>query len=144
MLPSELLFLADRLAESCVARVRILSNGLVATIVPPGRDASNRKILVNAGTDAKPRILAIKPEKVELLPAPDPEPAPLRLGAPCVHCQAPATLRCTACKAPLCGAECADRNWKQHKNSCRAVEARMFGRCRAGEQRSATRAACQA
>ena len=134
MLPSELLFLADRLAESCVARVRILSNGLVATIVPPGRDASNRKLLVNAGTDAKPRIIAIKPEKVELLPAPDEAAAPPKKleGLGCVHCQAPATLRCTACKAPLCGAECADRNAKRHRPACREVQARDRGRCRAG------------
>ena len=133
MEPSDLLFMADRLARcSDPVKVRILSSGLVATIHPPGRNESNTKLLINAGTDARPRILAIKPEKVELLPSPDPDPEPPKLDAPCVHCQAPAKLRCTVCKAPMCGHECADRNAKRHRPACRAVQARDFGRCREG------------
>ena len=133
MPPEDLLWMADRLVRcSDPVRVRIRKSGLVATLHPPGRNESDTKLLINAGTAARPRILAIKPEAVDLLPSPDPAPEPPKLDAPCVHCQAPATLRCTVCKAPLCGAECADRNAKRHRPACREVQAKDRGRCRAG------------
>ena len=57
MLPSELLWLADRLARAHpAARVRILSSGLVATIHPPGRNESDTKLLVTASKDEKLRF----------------------------------------------------------------------------------------
>ena len=127
MNPTELLSLADRLAASCVARVRIISSGAIATLHPPGRDASNRKLLLNAGTDAHPRILAVPPEDARLLPVPDPDPP--KITPRCVLCGESATLHCTGCKASICGMACAKANWKVHKAACRGEEARLFGGC---------------
>ena len=135
--PDELLYLADRLARSCVARVRILSSRLVATIHPPGRDPSNKKILLNVGTDERPRIISIKPEKVELLPAEDDAAAaasttrtPLRILPACIVCGAGTTKKCMECKEPICSAKCAKAGWKEHKPKCREGAARWFGGCR--------------
>jgi hypothetical protein len=37
----------------------------------------------------------------------------------CAHCNAPATLKCTACKAVFyCCKACQSNDWKKHKKQC--------------------------
>ena len=130
-------FCANRLAASGVAKVRILSTGEVGTVYPPGRDDTKQKLLVNVGTVDRPRIISIKPDKVELLPAEDDgdgaaKKTPLRILPACIVCGAGTTKKCMECKEPICSAECAKKGWKDHKGACRKGAARWFGGCREG------------
>ena len=36
-------------------------------------------------------------------------------------------LRCTACGSSICGRECAEKRWKQHRPECRRLQAVAFG-----------------
>merc|ERR1712091_768794 len=36
-------------------------------------------------------------------------------------------LRCTACGSSICGRECAEKRWKQHRPECRRLQAVVFG-----------------
>ena len=43
-------------------------------------------------------------------------------------------LRCTACGSSICGRECAEKRWKQHRPECRRLQAVAFGEEYAREQ----------
>merc|ERR1712072_446206 len=64
--------------------------------------------------------------ELRLRPLPAP-PAPLRLAPWCVNCGSLAMLRCTACGSSICGRECAEKRWKQHRPECRRLQAVAFG-----------------
>ena len=123
---SELLQCAPRLSESNRAYV-LYNNGDRAIIVPPG--ASGKKITVRAcdanGVQSCP-VKKVSPKELRLEPLPAP-PAPLRLAPWCVNCGGPAMLRCTACGSSICGRECAEKRWKQHRPECRRLQAVAFG-----------------
>ena len=122
----ELLQSAPRLSVSNCAYV-ILENGERGILVPPG--TSGKKITVRAcdadGVQSGP-VKKVSPKDLRLEPLPAP-PAPLRLAPWCVNCGSPAMLRCTACGSSICGRECAEKRWKQHRSECRRLQAVAFG-----------------
>ena len=122
----ELLDSAPRLSESNRAYV-LFKNGDRAIIVSPG--ASGKKITVRAcnadGVQSGP-VRKVSPKELRLEPLPAP-PAPLRLAPWCVNCGSPAMLRCMACGSSICGRECAEKRWKQHRPECRRLQAVAFG-----------------
>ena len=121
----ELLQSAPRLSQSSCAYV-ILPTGR-GIIVPPG--ASGKKITVRAcsadGVQIGP-VKKVSAEELRLEPLSAP-PAPLRLAPWCVNCGSPAMLRCMACGSSICGRECAEKRWKQHRPECRRLQAVAFG-----------------
>ena len=132
----ELLQSAPRLSESNRGYV-LFNNGDRAIIVPPG--ASGKKITVRAcsadGVQIGPvKKVSSKELRLEPLPAP---PAPLRLAPWCVNCGGPAMLRCMACGSSICGRECAEKRWKQHRPECRRLQAVAFGEEYAKEENGA-------
>ena len=99
----------------------------IAGIVPPG--ASGKKITVRAcdadGVQSGP-VKKVPAKELRLEPLPV-RPAPLRLAPWCVNCGSPAMMRCMACGSSICGRECAEKRWKQHRPECRRLQAVAFG-----------------
>ena len=94
MTPSDLLACAERLAPSRLARLRILKDGSLGTLVPPGRDGK----FLTISLDKKPRPPVRRlPKDVELVE--QAAPPPPKLEPACVNCGKVATLRCSACAA---------------------------------------------
>ena len=91
---SDLLACAERLAPSRLARLRLLKDGSLGTLVPPGRDGK----FLTISLDKKPRPPVRRlPKDVELVE--QAAPPPPKLEPACVNCGKVATLRCSACAA---------------------------------------------
>ena len=122
----ELLECAPRLSDLHRGYV-ILNNGDRGIIVPPG--VFDEKITVRAcdasGKQSGP-VMHIEATELRLEPLPAP-PAPLRLAPWCVNCGGPAMMRCMACGSSICGRECAEKRWKQHRPECRRLQAVAYG-----------------
>ena len=94
---SDLLASAPRLAESGLARFRLLKDSSLGTLVPPGRDGK----FLTISLDKKPRPPVRRlPKDVELVE--QAAPPPPKLEPACVNCGRVATLKCSAC-APVGG-----------------------------------------
>ena len=91
---SDLLACAPRVAPSGLARVRILKDNALGTLVPPGREGQHLVIALDGKRGPPVRRLAKDVELVERE-----APPPPKLEAACVNCGAVATLKCSACAA---------------------------------------------
>ena len=95
MTPDDLLACAPRIAPSGLARVRILKDNALGTLVPPGREGQHLVIALDGKRGPPVRRL---PKDVELVE--QAAPPPPKLEPQCVNCGAAATLKCSAC-APV-------------------------------------------
>ena len=91
---SDLLACAPRIAPSGLARVRLLKDNALGTLVPPGRDGKHLVIALDGKRGPPVRRLAKDVELVEREPPPPP-----KLEPSCVNCGAVARLKCTKCGA---------------------------------------------
>ena len=101
MTPSDLLACAPRIAPSGLARVRLLKDNALGTLVPPGRDGKHLVIALDGKRGPPVRRLAKDVELVERE-----APPPPKLEAACVNCGGVARLKCTKCGAV--GAGCGE------------------------------------
>ena len=53
-------------------------------------------------------------------------------------------MRCMACGSSICGRECAEKRWKQHRPECRRLQAVAFGEEYAREEDRSYRLAAAA
>ena len=104
MTPSDLLACAPRIAPSGLARVRLLKDNALGTLVPPGRDGKHLVIALDGKRGPPVRRLAKDVELVERE-----APPPPKLEAACVNCGAVARLKCTKCGAVCWGVGAARR-----------------------------------
>ena len=91
---SDLLACADRLAQSGLARFRVLKEGSIGTLVPPGRDGKYLTISLDGKRGPPVRRL---PKDVELVE--QAAPPPPKLEPACVNCGKVAKQKCSACAA---------------------------------------------
>ena len=94
MTPDDLLACAARLAPTGLARVRLLRDNSLGTLVPPGRDGKHLVIALDGKRSPPVRRLAKDVELVEREPPPPPKLEPA-----CAICGAAARLKCTKCGA---------------------------------------------